>query len=264
MQTPRSEEQWTEIADGFQSRWQLPHCVGALDGKHVAIIKPSHSGAQYINYKGFFSIVLLAMVDADYKFRYVDVGAPGRYSDGGVFAHCSLSKCLEDGSLNVPSPEPLPMYENIAIPYYVVCDDAFPLRSYMMKPYIRRSLTDDEQVCNYRLSRGRRIVENAFGILAAVFRVLHTPIQLEPRKAEIIILCICTLHNYLRHRCGGAYISSVLNSDELTTDSTKLMPLATTSHKNSPSSAKYVRDLLMQYFVTVGSVSWQFDYRSSF
>ena len=73
-QVPSTEEEWRAIAEEFNDRWQYPNCIGAMDGKHVAIHAPAHSGSLYHNYRQFYSIVLLAVVDANYKFILVDVG----------------------------------------------------------------------------------------------------------------------------------------------------------------------------------------------
>ena len=101
----------------------------------MRIIKPTLSGSTHYNYKGFFSLVLMGVVDADYRFIYVDVGMPGRISDGGVFNRCRLCRLLEDSNnpLSIPTPEPIEGID-IPIPYMFVADDAFPLRNYMIKP----------------------------------------------------------------------------------------------------------------------------------
>uniref|UniRef100_A0A1X7TMW9 DDE Tnp4 domain-containing protein n=1 Tax=Amphimedon queenslandica TaxID=400682 RepID=A0A1X7TMW9_AMPQE len=82
---PRTEAEWKEIQKGFYEQWNFPQCLGALDGKQINIRTCPNSGSWYYNYKQRFSIVLLAVVDADDKFLYVDIGCNERASDGGVF-----------------------------------------------------------------------------------------------------------------------------------------------------------------------------------
>jgi hypothetical protein len=88
--------------------WQLPHCVGAADGKHVRILHPRNSGSVFYNYKGYYSIVLMAVVDANYNFIFADVGCQGRISDSGVMRNTLFWSKLVNGKLNLPKPKPLP------------------------------------------------------------------------------------------------------------------------------------------------------------
>lgn len=105
---PSSEQEWKKISDDFLNRWNFPNCLGAIDGKHVAIRAPAHAGSLYYNYKNFHSIVLMAVGDANYRLIYVDVGSNGRNSDGGVFNSCSLGQHLRRDLLPLPAPSFLP------------------------------------------------------------------------------------------------------------------------------------------------------------
>ncbi|XP_046666546.1 uncharacterized protein LOC124358292 [Homalodisca vitripennis] len=122
---PENEEQWLCESKKFEEKWDFPHAVGAIDGKHVAIQCPPKSGSEYFNYKSFFSFVLFALVDADYNFMFVDVGCQGRISDGGVFKNSlSCTTILKKGNLKLPPPSPLPN-SSIPSPYVILGDDAF-------------------------------------------------------------------------------------------------------------------------------------------
>ena len=164
MKTPSTPEEWREVADEFANRWNFHNACGAIDGKHVPIRCPRESGSFYFNYKGFYSIILLALVDAKYKFLYVDVGANGSCSDGGVFKDTDLYKKLDRGTAGLPQAAPLPD-DDTPLPYSLIGDDAFGLRSWLLKPYPHCCMMNKERIFNYRLSRARRVVENAFGIL---------------------------------------------------------------------------------------------------
>lgn len=103
--------------------------MGALDGKHVVIQAPARSGFQFFNYKGTYSIVLLALVDASYRFRVVDVGVFGRSSDGGILAVSPFGRAVREGTLDLPEDAPLPGADDLGpMPHVFVADEAFPLK----------------------------------------------------------------------------------------------------------------------------------------
>lgn len=113
----------------------------------------------------------MAVVDAEYKFLYVDVGAECGASDGGTWNPCNLHEAVEEDRAGLPQPEPIPN-DDKPIPHHFVADDAFALKTWLMKPYSHRSQLPREIIYNYRLSRARRVVENAFGIMAHRYSIL--------------------------------------------------------------------------------------------
>ena len=163
--TPKTTEEWMEIAEKFYVRWNFPNGLGGVDGKHIVLQQPKNSGSHYRNYKGSDSIILMGMVGPEYEFLFADVGMNGRNSDGGSWSQSPLKLALESGALNLPEPTPLPGRPK-KVPYVCTGDDAFPLSTFMMKLYPQKGLTSEKRVFNYRVSRMRRISENGFGILA--------------------------------------------------------------------------------------------------
>ena len=106
----------------------VPHALGALDGKHVAMKKLKNSGALYHNYKGFFSIVMLALVDGQYKLRWVDVGTGGSCSDAQIFTTCRLKRKIDDDTIGFPDPAPITQGVQ-DVPYFILADDVFALKT---------------------------------------------------------------------------------------------------------------------------------------
>uniref|UniRef100_A0A671NAK6 DDE Tnp4 domain-containing protein n=1 Tax=Sinocyclocheilus anshuiensis TaxID=1608454 RepID=A0A671NAK6_9TELE len=229
LKCPTTADEWKKVSEGFQTTAKFPSCLGALDGKHIRIRPPPHCGAQFFNYKHFNSIVMMALVDSNYRFLYVDVGCNGRVSD------------------------------DMSMPFFVVADEAFPLKSYLMKPFARRGLSREQRVFNYRLSRARRIVENTF---ANRFRVFLSTIDLDPNVVEVIVLASCALHNYLRDECGNAYLCGLTDQDgqETWRQDPPLQQAALPRSTNASSEAKQNRERLMEYFNSeAGAVPWQWD-----
>ncbi|XP_074039921.1 uncharacterized protein [Leptinotarsa decemlineata] len=108
LKVPSTEAECKEVSNGFQNLWQFNNCLGAIDGKHINITKPANSGLYFYNYKGTYSVVLFAVVNANYEFIYVHTGTNGRVSDGGIWFQTSICKRLLAKKLNIPSPTKLP------------------------------------------------------------------------------------------------------------------------------------------------------------
>ncbi|GFS20270.1 nuclease harbi1, partial [Elysia marginata] len=119
------EDSWKNIAREFFSEWDFPLCVGAIDGKHIRIKAPRNAGSKYFNYKGFHSVVLMAVSDARGRFIVIDVGAYGSCSDGGIIQDSTFYKLVKADKLNVPKPSAIPGTD-IEAPHVFAADEAFP------------------------------------------------------------------------------------------------------------------------------------------
>jgi hypothetical protein len=157
------------------------------------------SGSLYNNYKGFYSVVLMALVDAQYRFVWIDTGGDGCMSDAQIYNQSELGELLESGDIGLPAADKLPR-DDRDVPYFLLGDDAFTLRKYMMKPYGTRHLEHSQWIYNYRISRGRRVVENSFGILAQQNQILLTTMMQEPDIVWDIIEAYVCIPNLLRIR----------------------------------------------------------------
>ncbi|XP_067627949.1 uncharacterized protein, partial [Eurosta solidaginis] len=255
-----TQHQYKDITSDFAQMWDMPNCVGTIEGKHVAIKCPARSGSMFFNYKKFFSILLLAACDAKYTFTAVSVGAYGSQSDGGVFHATKFGEDLLESRLPLPPDVPLPSTSQ-PVPHYFVGDCAFPLKNNLMKPYPGSNTTREQRIFNYRLSRARRVIENAFGILTARWIVLKATMDFYPENAEKIVLACLVLQNFIMmHDTQRWYCPQNFTNGEWRNELANCGgPLhnVQTFRRRGPTSAYELREHLKNYFNNDGAVPFQ-------
>lgn len=190
-----SAQETQEIISGFKDRAGFPQVVGAIDGCHIPIQAPKSSPEDYVNRKGFHSILLQALVDCNYLFRDVCVGWPGKVHNSRMFKNSTLfNACCQRNFL------PMNLFEIISgvrVPPLILGDSAYALQDWLMKPFIDRgnNLTQVEVNFNNVHSMTRVVVENVFGRMKARKRI-----DLNVENCCTVVAACCVLHNYCEVR----------------------------------------------------------------
>lgn len=207
----------------------------------------------------------MAASDANYRFIFVDVGSPGADGDANVFSRTEFGKhILEDTPfLNLPEDAAV---NGDDMPHFFIADDAFPLSRRIMKPYgTANVLTNEQRIFNYRLSRARRTVENAFGILTMRWGCLRSEFLCAPEKAKIIVAACCALHNFLLNRnpaYGRAADSYDKNGQLIEGEWRTLhqMDQINGHRRGRPhESGSFIRRKLTEYFNNVDILPFQYE-----
>lgn len=190
-----------------------------------------------------------------------------------VFIISHLGYAIENNKLNIPAPTNLPMSQKI-VPYVFVADDAFGLKTHTMKPFPSQYLPLDERIFNYRLSRARRVIENAFGIAASRFTIFRRPIVANVQKTTEITEAVVSLHNFLirnnssnacrycprgfidQENATGITVGEWRNTEH---DTLGLQPLRRIGSNNYSRDASLVRQGYKEYFSSEGAVDWQWQ-----
>ncbi|XP_059472107.1 uncharacterized protein LOC132194686 [Neocloeon triangulifer] len=278
-----TKEEYKVIAKEFEDRWNLPNCIGAVDGKHVVMKCPPNSGSTFFNYKKQFSVNLFAVCDANYCFTIAEVGYVGVLSDAGVFRLSPFGQSILNETHPIPEAGLLPKAKNDQnCNFFFVGDEAFGLRTDFLIPYGKGLLSVEDEllsyerrVFNYRLSRARRVIENTFGILAARWRIFHRTIEAHPENACLFVqACVC-LHNFLmktKERSGvrvpPGYFGDVYKRGELSVpgawrksiEGSKLVDLPMRSSRTPITEARVQRDMLARYLTYDYALPYQEKY----
>ena len=278
LKVPTTEAAWKRISEEFDYKWNFPHCLGAIDGKHIVIQAPNRRGSEFFIYKKTHSIVLLAVCNANYEFTLVDIGDAGRQSDGGVYTNSKLGYAISNDLLKIPNAECFPSSTNgKKYPYVFIGDDAFQLKPHLLKPYPGGGDGDEmKTIYNYRLSRARRVIENAFGIAAARFRIFRNPIIAKVETVTLVTKAVILLHNFLMktqchddlyNYCPPGFVDTECNTRRIpghwredVHGTTGLLPLTGQGSNNYSRNSATVRDDFKVYlFSRKGAVPWHGD-----
>lgn len=143
--------------------------------------------------------MLQGVADADKKFITIEVGAKGKQSDGGIFAASTLFQLLNKNKFNVPPNKELPG-TIIKLPHVLIGNEAYPLKTFLMRPFPSRNLNYNRQNYHKCSSAARKCVECAIGILCAKWRILGKDIEVSSDKAVHIIKCFC-IHQFIQYVC---------------------------------------------------------------
>ena len=182
-----------EVVHGFEHKWGFPQCAGAVDGTHILIMSPQDCPADYFNRKGWHSILMQGMVDHLYRFTDVYIGWPGRVHDARVLGNSVLYQKGEDGTL---LPDWKKAIAGTEVPLVVLGDPAYPLLPWLMKPYLDNGhLSREQRTFNYRLSRARVVVEDAYGRLKGRWRCLSKRNDADVSDLPVLVAACCVLHN---------------------------------------------------------------------
>ncbi|XP_068099171.1 uncharacterized protein [Hyperolius riggenbachi] len=239
-----NQAKWEEILAMFSERVNFPNCFGALGVKEIRLVRSG--GSDYGD--DIFSLVLLALVDADFRFTYVEVGSFGSPTDSFVFQNTHFYQSLRANRLHLPNPRPWPGTSSPSYPCVLVASEAFGLSDHIMQPYTEQDLSAAQKMFNHRLSRAQSMVENTIGLLANKWNVLHSVMRLSPVNATDVVKASCVLHNYVRDAEG--YQSEHLLKHDMA--GVYCQPPAGTA------TATNNRDSLAQFFLTPqGQVPWQ-------
>ncbi|XP_048347927.1 protein ANTAGONIST OF LIKE HETEROCHROMATIN PROTEIN 1-like [Sphaerodactylus townsendi] len=179
-----------KVMKGFAAKG-FPHCIGAIDATHIPIIAPAHRATEYINSKGYYSMVLQALVDHDGRFTDVYAGRSGKVHDARIFRSSPIFRAMNQGTFG---PNAIMEIEGEQVKPVILGDPAYPLLPWLMTPYCGH-LDTSKQRFNNTLNRCRTVVEYAFDHLRGRWRCLLSRLDVRERYAPRVIVACCILHN---------------------------------------------------------------------
>lgn len=169
-----------------------------------------------------------------------------------------MGRAIKNGFFCIPPPQCIPETDVMA-PFVIVGDQAFPLLVNLMRPFPENQSigNDANEQFNYRLSRARRVSENAFGISTSLFTIFTKPFDIRcDETRNDLILSTCLLHNLIRDENEEFFLSHQTNSNHTQQSQINTDNDESTENTAQLNSAIQIRKTFVRYFSTVGAVSW--------
>nr|CAG8508278.1 12207_t:CDS:2 [Entrophospora candida] len=206
---PRSENDFLNISNEFKKLAGFPGVFGAIDGSHIKIKAPSNFAIDYFNRKGYYSIVLQAIVDSNKKFIDIFVGFPGSSHDSRIFLNSPIYHQINNSINNLDGRYMIPSQ------FHLLGDGGYPNLNWILTPYRDNgSLTRQETYFNLCHSRTRIKVEQSFGLLKSRWRCLLTTFEVSIELVSLIISACCILHNICEERFENIDIGEIVPDNE--------------------------------------------------
>ena len=147
---PKFEHDWLHISEQFEEMWNMPHTIGCINGKHIRMECPKLSGTLCYNYTGFFGMVLLAICEANYCLTLFDLHQHWSNNESGVLANSQMGQMFEDDLLHVLPNTKLQKDDLHDCPYFLLGDEIFSLKKWLMRPLPGKTADEEERIYNYR------------------------------------------------------------------------------------------------------------------
>ena len=221
----------------------FPQCAGAIDGSHIA---PYMNHTDYYNRKGWYSILIQAVVDSDYLFRYINVGWPGSVHDARVFSNSALYGKVTSGNLLQSHARSI---EGKSVPVFLVGYSGYPLMRWLLKPFpFSGDLSTSKKTFNYRLSRARIVSEIAFGRLKARWRRLSKQNEMIVTNVTPVVVACCILHNICEIH-GSTFNDDWFNGISLEESESDESAMSTRGEEDSTEDVAGIRQALIDYCI---------------
>jgi len=201
IQCPTSTEEWISISEQFEKNGNF----------HTVVLRWMQACGSYMSWEHWLHVQKLQrfILYCPYGlsrcrlqvFLWIDVGSDDSSKDASIYNGSELKEGLQNPNnpFHLPEDKLLPG-DDVPVPYFIIGDNAFGINKALMNPFCIRNMDYHERRFNYRLSRARRVEENAFGILAHKFNVLLTIMNQIPKTCRKIIATCVILHNLIRLR----------------------------------------------------------------